>query len=125
MTNKHDICCRKCGDGVKLQKRKSENEITSLIGAGHFFSSYTTTSLFMMALLVIVDNVLGDDTQALRDTLSSLCSLNSLGKFGSCCVSYDISSVTLASSEARDCFISAVSSTSGSINSLFVFQGVF
>ena len=51
-------------------------------------------------LMMIV--VCGDDTQALRDTISSLCSLNKVGKFASCCGSYDNgASITLASSPAE------------------------
>ena len=62
------------------------------------------------------------DKQALQDTISSLCSLNHEGHFGSCCESYDISSVTLDSSPARNCFISDLYSTSKLITTLFVFQ---
>ena len=70
-------------------------------------------------MMVVVS---GDDTQALRDTISSLCSLNSVGKFASCCVSYDNgASLTLASSTARSCFIYGLGSTTGSVlTSLFV-----
>ena len=83
----------------------------------------------MMSILVIMGVIVlmmivveGDDTQALRDTISSLCSLNSVGKFASCCVSYDNgASLTLASSTARNCFISGLGSTRGSVlTSLFV-----
>ena len=92
---------------------------------GSFFAG-TNSSLIMiiimMTLVVVSMCVLGDDTQALQDTLSSLCSLNKEGQFGSCCESYDISSVTLASSPARNCFISSLSSTSGTIIKLPVFQ---
>ena len=81
------------------------------------------TPLMMMTLMMmIVMNVIGDDTQALQDTLSSLCSLNKNGHFGSCCDNYDIGSVTLASSPARNCFISSLESVEGSIlASLFEF----
>ena len=75
----------------------------------------------VIVLMMIV--VEGDDTQALRDTISSLCSLNSVGEFASCCVSYDNgASLTLESSPARTCFISGLTSTAGSVlTSLFVF----
>ena len=114
--------CRICG-GVGNNKRKTEhndNERRCLC-----FTSNPKTSLMlmiMMTLLTVVVNVLGDDTQALRDTLSSLCSLNKEGHFGSCCKSYGISSVTLASGPAGNCFIYSLSYTSGSITFLFVFQ---
>ena len=74
----------------------------------------------VIVLMMIV--VEGDDTQALRDTISSLCSLNSVGQFASCCVSYDNgASLTLASSPARTCFIFSLTSTTGSVlTSLFV-----
>ena len=72
-----------------------------------------------MLMMIVVS---GDDTQALRDTISSLCSLNSVGKFASCCASYDNgASLTLASSTARGCFISALASRTESVlTSLFV-----
>ena len=72
-----------------------------------------------MLMMIVVE---GDDTQALRDTISSLCSLNSVGKFASCCVSYDNgASLTLESSTARSCFIAGLGSTTGSVlTSLFV-----
>ena len=77
-----------------------------------------------MLIMIVVE---GDDTQALRHTISSLCSLNSVGKFASCCVSYDNgASLTLASSTARTCFIDGLSSTTGSVlTSLFVICLIF
>ena len=79
--------------------------------------------LMIMEVIVLMTIVVeGDDTQALRNTISSLCSLNSVGQFASCCVSYDNgASLTLASSTARSCFIYGLGSTTGSVlNSLFV-----
>ena len=72
-----------------------------------------------MLMMIVVE---GDDTQALRDTISSLCSLNSVGEFASCCVSYDNgASLTLEYSAARRCFIYDLASTTGSVlTSLFV-----
>jgi len=59
-------------------------------------------------------------TLALRHTLSSLCEVNKEGEFGSCCRTYDISSVSLEESPARDCFISDLASTPDGIEYLFV-----
>ena len=60
--------------------------------------------------------VSGDDTQALRDTVSSLCSLNKVGQFASCCKSYNNgATITLADSPARSCFIASLGSMTGSI----------
>ena len=72
-----------------------------------------------MLMMIVVE---GDDTQALRDTISSLCSLNSVGQFHSCCVSYDNgASLTLEYSTARACFIENLTLTTGSVlTSLFV-----
>ena len=77
-----------------------------------------------MLMMIFVE---GDDTQALRDTISSLCSLNSVGQFASCCVSYDNgASLTLESSPARSCFVSGLGSTTGSVlTSLFVICFIF
>ena len=122
--NKVVICCGSCqGTGAMRNKRKTTN-IASFVGHKYlpFITSTKVPVIMIVLMLAAVVSVLGDDTQALRDTLSSLCSLNKEGEFGSCCGSYDISSVTLDSSPARNCFISSLYSTSGSIlTSLFVF----
>ena len=78
-----------------------------------------------MLMMVVV--VSGDDTQALRDTISSLCSLNKVGQFASCCGSYENgSSITLEDSAARSCFIYYLESTTGSVlTSLFVICFLF
>ncbi len=133
--NKVDICCGSCqGTGAMRNKGKTTN-IASFVGHKYlpFITSTKVPVIMIVLMLAVVVSVLGDDTQALRDTLSSLCSLNKEGEFGSCCESYDISSVTLDSSPARNCFISSLSSTSGSITELFVlrffrivhFSGIF
>ena len=90
----------------------------------HFFSfSFFTSSLFvfhtgsylslMISMLIVVGvialmmtaSVQGDDIQALRNTISSLCSLNSVGSFASCCTSYNNgATVTFDYSPARTCF---------------------
>ena len=77
-----------------------------------------------MLMMIVVE---GDDTQALRDTISSLCSLNSVGQFASCCVSYDNgASLTLEDSPARSCFIWDLGSTESSVlTSLFVICFIF
>ena len=88
-----------------------------------FYFSLMMSILMIMGVIVLMMIVVeGDDTKALRDTISSLCSLNSVGKFASCCVSYDNgASLTLASSAARDCFIFGLGTTPGSVLiSLFV-----
>ena len=123
--NTVDICCGSCqGTGAMKNKRKTTN-ISSFVGRKYlpFITSTKVPVIMIVVMLAVVVSVLGDDTQAFRDTLSSLCSLNKEGQFGSCCESYDISSVTLASSAARNCFISYLSSTSGSIiTNLFAFK---
>ena len=77
-----------------------------------------------MLMMIVVS---GDDTQALRDTISSLCSLNKVGQFASCCGSYDNgASITLENSPARYCFISYLGSTIGSVvTELFVICFIF
>ena len=79
-------------------------------------------------MMIVVE---GDDTQAFRVTISSLCSLNSVGQFASCCVSYDNgATVTLGDSTTsgvRCFFMYPVHfSTSGSdLTSLFVICFIF
>ena len=125
--NKVDICCGSCqGTGSMRNKRKTTN-IASFVGHRYlpFITSFKVPVIMIVLMLAVVVIVLGDDTQALQDALSSLCSLNKKGQFGSCCANYDISSVTLDDSAARNCFIYSLSSTSGSITRLFVFQIYF
>ena len=113
----------KCGSTRTVRNKRNIMNVASLTEEEfeHFsFNSNIKASVIMMVLLVAVLCVLGDDTQALRDTLSSLCSLNQNGAFGSCCESHDINSVTLDSSETWNCFLSSLSSTSNSITYLFV-----
>ena len=83
--------------------------------------------LMIMGVIVLMMTVEGDDTQALRDTISSLCSLNSVGQFSMCCVSYDNgASLTLASSTVSSGFIASLKSTTGSVlTSLFVICFIF
>ena len=93
-----------------------------------FYISLMMSILMIMGVIVLMMIVVsGDDTQALRDTISSLCSLNSVGEFASCCVSYDNgASLTLASSTVRACFISSLASTTGSVLTyLFVICFIF
>ena len=119
--NKVDICCGSCqGTGAVRNKRKT-TKIASW-GGKHipFITSTKVPVIMIVPMLIVVVNVLGDDTQALRDTLSSLCSLNKEGQFGSCCGNYDINFVTLDYSSARNCFIFSLI-ISGSITWLFVF----
>ena len=93
-----------------------------------FYISLMLSILMIMGVIVLMMIVVcGDDTQALRHTISSLCSLNKVGKFASCCVSYDNGvSVTLKSSSARNCFIASLASTTGSVlTKLFVICFIF
>ena len=92
-----------------------------------YISLMLSTPVIMGVIVLMMIVVSGDDTQALRDTISSLCSLNKVGQFASCCGSYDNgASITLASSTARNCFISELGSTTGSVlTSLFVICFIF
>ena len=87
-----------------------------------YISIMLSTPVLMGMIVLMVIVVSGDDTQALRDTISSLCSLNKVGRFASCCGSYDNgATITLASNPTRSCFIYGLGSTTGSIvTSLFV-----
>ena len=67
------------------------------------------------------------DTLALRHTISSLCSLNKVGQFASCCGNYENgASITLEDTPARSCFIDDLASTTGSVlTSLFAICFIF
>ena len=121
--NKVDICCGSCQDIGAMRNKRETTNVASFVGHKYlpFITNTKVPVIMIVLMLAVVVSVLGDDTQALRDTLSSLCSLNKKGKFGSCCGSYDISSVTLDSSPARDCFITSLVSNEGSLIYLFVF----
>ena len=126
--NKHNSCSWMLGTRAGVQKKNPRSLYVCYVKEtdhASFFSG-TRVTLSMMVLLYFVGIVLGDDTQALQGTLASLCSLNKNGVFGSCCGSYQNGcSVTLASSTARNCFISGLGSTTGStLTLLFVFQTV-
>jgi len=72
----------------------------------------------IMLMMIVAE---GNDTQALQHTISSLCELNSVGQFASCCVSYNNNaSITPADSPTRSCFISSLSSTTSSILTYFL-----
>ena len=93
-----------------------------------FYISLMLSILMIMGVIVLMMIVVsGDDTQALRDTISSLCSLNKVGQFASCCGSYyNGAYITLEYSPARDCFISGLASTTGSVLiDLFVICFIF
>ena len=86
-----------------------------------------STPVIMRVIVMMVIVVSGDDTQALRHTISSLCTSNTVGQFASCCKSYDNgASITLEDSTARSCFIYSLASTTGSVlTSLFVICFIF
>ena len=93
-----------------------------------FYISLMLSILMIMGVIVLMMIVVcGDDTQALRDTISSLCSLNKVGQFASCCGSYDNgASLILEDSTARSCFFYNLESTTGSVlTSLFVICFIF
>ena len=89
----------------------------TLLPHGIFYISLMLSILMIMGVIVLIMIVVcGDDTQALRDTISSLYSLNKVGKFASCCGSYDNgASITLEYSSVRLCFIYSLASTTGSV----------
>ena len=94
-----------------------------------FYISLLLSILMIMGVIVLIMIIVvsGDDTQALRDTISSLCSLNKVGQFASCCGSYDNgASITFAYSTARNCFISSLTSSAGPVlTGLFVICFIF
>ena len=90
-----------------------------------------TSFVFLLIEFLLFDSFVFATTDyptlSLRSTLSSLCESNKEGVFGSCCRTYDISSVSIEKSEARDCFVPSLVSTSDGIEYLFVslFKTIF
>ena len=126
MIFKYNIDFRSGGGKTEVGNMKKKNEDgTDSEWRCLSFMTHTKTSLMMLTLMITVFVVvLGDDTQAFRNTLTSLCSLNREGVFSSCCGSYSIESVGLDSSAARNCFITNLISSGGSITTLFAFSFV-
>ena len=89
-----------------------------------FYIPLMMSILVIMGVIVLLMMIVveGDDTQALRNTISSLCSLNKVGQFASCCKDNDNGAfITLANRNTWICFITAFSSTTGSsLTYLFV-----
>ena len=118
---------------VKTTNTNSLSKTAPFLSISFFFLSFSSLSFTpfhpapSLSLMINIPMIVGvivlmmvivvsaDDTQALRDTVSSLCSLNKAGEFHSCCLSYDINSLSLASSPARGCFISSLSSSAESV----------
>ena len=70
--------------------------------------------------------VCGDDTSAVRNTISSLCSLNSGTKFGKCCEEYPIESINLSKRESWSCFANDMKMNDrGDLILLFAFFPLF
>jgi len=65
-------------------------------------SRLSTFGLLVALFTVAATVVEGDDTEAFRHTLSSLCELNKVGVFADCCSTVDLSSVTMYT--GWDCF---------------------
>ena len=97
------------------------NPSISSLRSTRFLNSMKLISLFVAVLMMVV--VSGDDTQAFRNTISSLCSLNKVGPFASCCGSYDNgASLTLKNTPATSCFVSRLMVSGDSIlTGLFAF----
>ena len=93
---------------------------------GHLLSPvlHIRTSLLLVSLVFTSTFlcVCGDDTQALRNTLSSLCSINSGGEFGSCCKTHNPGSVNIKEKNTWECFARDIGSSDDlNVTSLFVF----
>ena len=95
------------------------------INRGLLFSpTLLTRTPLILVSLVLTSTCLcacGDDTNGLRNTLSSLCSINSEGEFGSCCSTHNTASVNLNEKSTWDCFLRDIGTDSDmNVTSLFV-----
>jgi len=61
--------------------------------------------LIFFGLISLTAVVMGDDTEALRHTISSLCSFGGWGDFSACCRSYSANSIVLNDRNTWSCFI--------------------
>ena len=87
--------------------------ITHGIACVHLFVVFIMTSFV----------VCGDDTNAIRDTLSSLCSLNNVGQFGSCCKEHPAGSILISKRDSWSCYANDMrTNDGGDLISLFVFS---
>ena len=90
-----------------------------------FFSLHTTMLPLFIIILVIITTILQelvicDDTDELRNILSTLCSLQQGDKFKSCCSLNPPSSVVLSNSSTWDCFFYGIGFVDTTITELFV-----
>ena len=95
------------------------------INRGPLFSPILLTRAPLLLVSLVLASTLffacGDDTNGLRNTLSSLCSINSAGEFGSCCSTHNTASVNLHEKSTWDCFLRDLGTDSDmNVTSLFV-----
>ena len=90
--------------------------ITHGIVCAHLFVVFIMTSFV----------VCGDDTNAIRDTLSSLCSLNSVGQFGSCCQEHPTGSILFSRRDSWSCYANDMrTNNGGDLIFLFVLSSLY
>ena len=76
----------------------------------HFFQRFFKMQFFVSFFIVVavVGVILycsGDDTQALQNTISSLCINNTRGRFASCCNAHSFKSIVLEERSTWNCFL--------------------
>ena len=106
MTEKNKKCVESNKtNGLSYEKKEAfvGTRITHGITCVHLFVVFIMTSFV----------VCGDDTNAIRDTLSSLCSLNSVGQFGSCCKEYPTGSISFSKRDSWSCYANEMRTNDG------------
>ena len=85
---------------------QSKNRKGGFIGTrGRTRTTIQIVPVHLFLLLFIASFVVsGDDTNAVRDTISCLCSLNSGTQFGKCCEQYPIESIAFSKRESWSCY---------------------
>ena len=110
---------KKCVESNKTSRGKDE-EKGAFVGTRvtHGISCVYLFVVFIMTSFVVC----GDDTNAIRDTLSSLCSLNSVGQFGSCCKEHPTGSISFSRRDSWSCYANDMKTNDeGDLSYLFVF----
>ena len=96
----------------------------------HLYFTRSNGGCFLSSKLILLALILfstllcacGNDTQALRNTLSSLCKINTENEFGSCCKTHNTTFVDIKDKKTWDCFLRDIGSDANlNVTSLFVF----
>ena len=116
---------RECADKNTLTPHNPDREqfragMKWKMRSGFWTVPFCLAFVFFFSLSCVV---CGDDTHAVRDTFSSLCSINTGNAFSSCCREHPASSIDLTRLESWSCYANDMKTNeNGDLISMFVFS---